>query len=513
MTYLLNRSALVNRTIWLAFLAICIPSTLGTRSSLGQGASQDQAQERSGSRRANENDHYCLRISSQQQPEDAVAIYARVNGESIEQLERAAMESLFTYFDYNHDGLLTDIETRNLPAPSVFARYLFSPLNPSLAAETVALAERVTSEQLYGWYKAQGVSFLHIGWGVDTSWAALDLSMREFINDLKLVEQSEDNNAWRQHALRGFHALDDNLDGILTAAEIHPALCYPSTTASNRLQHRELTVSAGSVQLRQQLNTDEWLYPSQREVADLPFAVRYTLSLYGSDRPEHTSANRESAGQQNIATIAAADILVRLDNGSLESELLDISKKIGHLMAESDLDSNSILETAELHEKSARLLRHLLPQADINQDDKLSKQEVEQWCELWKTIARSQIVITVVGQRRGIWERADRNYDGRLSQVEWLEFLTSQSLTGNGEPAWKMPVGGQLRITGSIGRPTSLLNTPTLDGPEWFRATDVNHDQFLQREEFVGPLHIFETLDRNQDGFLSSAEAAVAAER
>ncbi|XZE51644.1 hypothetical protein SH139x_003305 [Planctomycetaceae bacterium SH139] len=494
----------------LVFTAICITFSTGISLAFGQASNHVQPQASLESENVDEVDRYCLRITSKQQPEKAVAIYAQINGRSIEQLEQAAMTSLFTFFDYNQDGLLAGIETHHLPDPEVFAQHLFSPLNPSLAAETVELAGSFTSEQLTSWYKAEGISFVHVGWGLDTSWADLGNSMQELIKDLNL---NKDSTNWQPRALNVYHTLDDNFDGVLNAAELQPGISYPSTTASMRLQHRELVVSANHGESRQQPNDGEWLYPNPRGGESLPNAVMHTLSLSSADPDEHSSRKRRFAGQRKLATIAATDILVRLDEGNLERQLVEATENLERLLAESDLNSNGILETTEWNEKSARLIRCLLPQADANRDDALSKREVEQWCELWKEIARSQLVLTVVGQSLGAWEQSDANGNGKLSQAEWLQFLSSQMPIVNGESAKNQPVERQLRITVSIGKPGSLLNTPSLDGPEWFRAADVNQDHCLQREEFVGPLHIFESLDSNQNGFLSSDEAAAAAER
>lgn len=125
-----------------------------------------------------------------------------------------------------------------------------------------------------------------------------------------------------------------------------------------------------------------------------------------------------------------------------------------------------------------------------------------------------------------IWNWLDRDSDGRLTELErrWAGRRFSE-IDRNGDQsisADEWPVEIECLIcqgtaadailrseSGLVSPAPSSIPTPV---PEWFSGMDVNQDDTLSRDEFLGPTETFDQYDLNRDRLITAAEVASVTE-
>ena len=139
---------------------------------------------------------------------------------------------------------------------------------------------------------------------------------------------------------------------------------------------------------------------------------------------------------------------------------------------------------AELTRNSARDAERYFTSLDTNNDGKLDAEELQRTQRLKNEVAT--------------W---DMNKDGKVDLTEFKTFFEAFN---------------KERLT-SLARPpatpaTTDSNTPAPNGakpslPEWHKRLDADGDGQIALHEWKGmPLEVFNAIDRNNDGFLTTAE-------
>lgn len=198
-----------------------------------------------------------------------------------------------------------------------------------------------------------------------------------------------------------------------------------------------------------------------------------------------------------------------------------------------DADKNGYLTEDEYPELQQQLAAQLNINAefdtvDLNHDQMLLREELQTFIEQDAIATQSRIDVSVRQDGKTLFQLLDVNRDRRLTQRELLEgFEVLQPFDQNQDgrlteselgTEYILEIGlGQaesLRLTSMSANSMSARSTDAilpgvegLAGPEWFRRMDRNQDRDVSYREFLGPRHIFETLDTDNNGLLSAQEA------
>jgi len=172
---------------------------------------------------------------------------------------------------------------------------------------------------------------------------------------------------------------------------------------------------------------------------------------------------------------------------------------------------------------AAGVLAGLFDAADRDGDGKLTRAELEAFFDLIELGVQCQVVVTATDRGRNLFDLVDVNADGRLDLGELTrasrllpdELARKTSLDRAAVPAsyrlvvGRGPVAGQFGPVpfGSAARRKVAAASPTVRGPQWFRAMDRNGDGYVSRQEFVGSPELFAKLDADGDGRISPEEA------
>lgn len=186
-----------------------------------------------------------------------------------------------------------------------------------------------------------------------------------------------------------------------------------------------------------------------------------------------------------------------------------------------DLDANDYLEGAEARSGGV----DFLPPFDVLDSDKDDRVYLAEWqaAVVPRLIARSlPFRIEIREEGRQLFELIDSSRDGRLTRREFLDAARSLGDwdRDNDQALADRELPDVWRATGRFGL-TEFLAGGMLPGemarsrpgdsiPSWFTAMDRNSDGDISAREFPGSVIRFRALDRDGDGLISPAEAALA---
>ena len=189
----------------------------------------------------------------------------------------------------------------------------------------------------------------------------------------------------------------------------------------------------------------------------------------------------------------------------------------------SDADANGYLDKAEA--ERAFLFGATFESLDADKNGKVFLEEIVAYFQIRFNLAYSRAVLSINEQGRTLFEILDTDRDRRLSFRELQAAADKLSLwdkDGDGMLAEsEIPLQYRLTIArGNLpafgggflvndGGMTQGTTERTSSGPLWFRKMDKNRDGEVSQREFLGELEVFESLDKNHDGFIDLTEAVL----
>lgn len=190
-------------------------------------------------------------------------------------------------------------------------------------------------------------------------------------------------------------------------------------------------------------------------------------------------------------------------------------------LANLDADKNGYLEKKELEEKSPNLTA-MFDDWDANGDGMVYAREIAAYDRGRRAPQATTIRISVNDDQDALFPRLDADYDGRLTPRELRAAtarLSGLDADGDGQVSIDEIPGGMTVLVergATMGMAPAAAPAPAmvdpvkLEGPKWFIFMDSNRDQEVSLREFPGNREKFAELDRDDDGFISVAEATVS---
>lgn len=226
-----------------------------------------------------------------------------------------------------------------------------------------------------------------------------------------------------------------------------------------------------------------------------------------------------------IAVRASAGAMLKLGGLWLRFQFIDRlplgnqAPSADEQLANLDADKNGYLEKKELEEKSPNLAA-MFDEWDANGDGMVYAREIAALERGRRAPQATAIRIAVNDDQDALFPRLDADFDGRLTPRELRTAaarLGELDSDGDGKLAIdEIPGGmtveiergatmGMPRLSGSV---MAAAEPATPKGPKWFVFMDSNRDEEVSLREFPGSREKFSRLDRDNDGFISAAEAA-----
>ncbi|MEZ6142013.1 MAG: EF-hand domain-containing protein [Zavarzinella sp.] len=183
-------------------------------------------------------------------------------------------------------------------------------------------------------------------------------------------------------------------------------------------------------------------------------------------------------------------------------------------------NTKKTIEKADLKNPQYRLVAPLFDALDRNNDDVVTKKEVELYGKAKSALMGKDFTIGFGSTDPGMFGVVDENGDGIISLREARSLanrLLPNSFT-DGYVRSSQDIQGMVTLVRGTVNPTFgqssnpgaiTLPIPT-HGPVWFRKFDRNGDGDISPREFPGDPELFTKLDTNGDGLISRQEAEAA---
>ncbi len=292
---------------------------------------------------------------------------------------------------------------------------------------------------------------------------------------------------------------DQNSDNALDAAELRTFLQNPS------------------VHLTWTIQLSDRAAQSRIDIKASPFARRFC---------------RVKPLRRGRASLTVDDLPIEIrSHGGSGGTRRDFIGFLGQHFSVADEDRDNLLSEEEFEAMSSSMAQAQLmidfQRADIDEDERLSRDELTAWIETDTIATQSQIEVSVRQDGRTLFSLLDRNSDRRLTQRELQEggmVLEEYDRNDDGQLA-ETELGTSYVLQIGLGQPEVMRQAPqsmnmemastdailpgieSLTGPQWFRRMDRNQDGDLSRREFLGTHAQFDQLDSNADSLISANEA------
>jgi Ca2+-binding EF-hand superfamily protein len=268
----------------------------------------------------------------------------------------------------------------------------------------------------------------------------------------------------------------------------------------------------------------EELKAFHRQPPDVDAVLELEPPAGQSPRVQVSAESRARVTRPDVAVFGLPETDVALAVRTFDpvkSAVADAQQQFNRL----DADQNGYLDRDELKE-NVRFQRGLFETIDTDGDDKIFWPEMEAYVRSRAEVAATRCDVVLHDLGHGFFEALDRNHDGRIGLREvrtaapTLEALRKPGQSGlrATDPARRLHlevIRGSFLLfgTGTGGEstvPRNVAQARTPVGPVWFQRMDRNLDGDLTWKEFLGPRHVFEELDADDDGLIDPFEAEKA---
>lgn len=187
----------------------------------------------------------------------------------------------------------------------------------------------------------------------------------------------------------------------------------------------------------------------------------------------------------------------------------------------SDQDKNKYLSPTEFASMNVPGATFELVDADGNGE--VYEQELQDFLTLESLVDQGHVMLTYDSNEVSLFSLLDLDKDNRLTPRECLKAGTSWQASdlNHDQKLERSELSGKLRLTVELVKPklfqdaalaaNNMTGDPVINlksaGPVWFRGMDRNRDGDVSRREFLGTEDAFQKHDRDGDGLISAAEA------
>jgi len=488
----------------------------------------------------------------------------------------------FDLLDRDRDGLLDAKETQYAPTDDlmlqVIRQGIFYP-RPGMAPKMQSSGDKIRFADFLRYYGAKAGPY-QFGIALQANNAGSTILHQAIDRDRdKALTRSE-----LEQAARIMDTLDKSDDEIITADELG------GTTAGGLYGNQAVIVNGGG-QPAQTIGNDAFLHVTQGVGGKLALLLLthydrnadkcLQLGESGMNAKTFAGADSNSDGQLDVVELAAwherpADLQLvsRLGRVAADSKvprveavntekLADVratehgvlasigdaqitlktepenpnpmmgfnrSQYFTQIFRQADKSGKGVIEMNDIPNARYSLLTAIFPLADVNDDGKMTEEELRGFVVLQDGAKDCFATISIADQGRGFFQILDANRDGRLSVRElrtaWprmLAFDVNQDSVISGNE-----VARQFQLSISRGQnlafyrtvlvnpnmaPASVVPAASRAAPLWFRKMDQNNDGDISRREFLGSRAQFMALDLDGDGLISPIEGTAASGR
>jgi Ca2+-binding EF-hand superfamily protein len=445
-------------------------------------------------------------------------LHLLVDGQPAAACRQRYLDRLFTDLDRDGDGFLSKAEAARAPSLAFLDSFLQGGVAET-GNHTAVFADldtdhdgRVSRTEFDAYYR-RGLADVRLV--ILPGDAGADV-----LTDVlfRLLDRDGDGKLSREELRRAGDALrvaDFNGDEWITPDELRllrplrpdagvkppspPRACLPRGALADLLGPPDL-------ELRLRLDTQRPARPSDTQRAEVWNPTRRRMPLADAVGRTPTGDLRFAFPAGNVeADVQVAD--------GPETSVRTLHQFIRQQFQAADADGHGVLTRRQAEDT---LLAGLFDLADRDGDGRLTEQELTAFLDLHGLGAVSYTTLTVSDRSLGLFDLLDADGDGRLSLRElataW-DRLSRHDRDGDGKLSRsELPRRLQLRfVQGKAGpRPPSekrAVAAPPARGPDWFRKMDRNGDGYVSRREWLGSEELFRRLDADGDGLISPEEA------
>lgn len=411
-----------------------------------------------------------------------------------------AQVNLFPKLDTDHDGKLS---SREIDAAA--ARLRRYDRNEDDAVDAVELQQSLPEEQAAAQQRLSGVMGLLVI--VDSEPAGQSLS-RRLLEGYDKVSRDPATKTFRK-------------DQLLSPAEL------PIDAGEFRRADRN---GDGKLDRMELLRLPAAMTPSVELAVEAPAADgKFSIDVLRTAENERASPVHLKPQPDGRPVLTLNDTSLSLSASAaepgIEQELRDLYVQQFKSL---DRDKNDYLDRPELQRFG--FSETFFTQADLDRDEKLFEAEYKSQIDRELELSQTSFSLEVSGDGRSLFRLIDTQpADGRLSLRELADAsaklkewdanrdgtITQQelSITLNAVFQTGMPrINGPFVLNRRVSA-DSIRNAASAAGadiPPWFVKMDRNGDGDLSPNEFLGRRALFQQIDQNEDGLISSSEALAA---